>query len=288
MMNHARFGSLALALVLSAAPFALSFAADGPMMIPVDPPGQADKDKAAPPGAANPGATPTPQENATPGDKTAPDDKTVTDDKTDDATIERRKKAEKEGGYRPFTPEAFRSDKKGDPGMMGLPWPKTPDEASKTVESLLAALATTDDHSLARQVAVSIERIWRIGAGDTVNLLMERAEGFTTKNENDKALNLLDAAVDLAPDYAEAWNRHAFANYRLGHNEAALGDLRRTLALEPNHFRALEGMAKILTEVGEKKGALKAYEQLLKIYPGIEGGQSAAADLKKAVEGQGI
>ena len=139
-----------------------------------------------------------------------------------------------------------------------------------------------------RQVAVSIERIWRIGAGDTINLLLDRAEGFTTKNENDKALKLLDAAVDLSPDYAEAWNRHAFANYRLGNNEAALGDLRRTLALEPNHFRAMEGMAKILTGIGEKKGALKAYEQLLKVYPGIEGGQAAADELKKAVDGQGI
>ena len=206
-----------------------------------------------------------------------------------DGPVEIPADGEEKRGYRPFTPEAFQPKKPvGDPGMMGLPFPKTPDEAAKTVESLLANLATLDDHALARQVAVSIERIWRMGAGDTINLLLDRADGFTSKNENDKALKMLDAAVDLAPDYAEAWNRRAFANYRLGHNEAALGDLRRTLALEPNHFRAMEGMAKILSGAGEKKGALKAYEQLLKVYPGIEGGQAAADALKKAVEGQGI
>ena len=101
-------------------------------------------------------------------------------------------------------------------------------------------------------------------------------------------LKLLDAAVDLAPDYAEAWNRRAFAHYRGGNNDGALGDLRRTLALEPNHFRALEGMAKVLTSVGEKKGALKAYEELMRVHPTVEGAQTVVDELKKAVEGQGI
>jgi tetratricopeptide (TPR) repeat protein len=285
MMIRAKFRSLALVLALGAAPFSSLQAADGPVSVPLDAPNASDKDKPAKdpgaPDAAKPDA-------AKPGDNTS-GDKAGAGDSTGDAIIERRKKAEKEGGFRPFTPEGFRPGaQKGDPGMMGLPWPKTPAEASKTVESLLAALATMDDHTLARQIAVSIERIWRIGAGDTINLLLDRADGFSQKNENDKALKLLDAAVDLAPDFAEAWNRHALANHRLGNAQAALGDLRRTLALEPNHFRAMEGMAKILTEAGEKKGALKAWEQLLKVYPGIEGGQAAADDVKKAIEGQGI
>ena len=191
--------------------------------------------------------------------------------------------------YRPFTPKAFQEEKKtGDPGMLGNPWPKSAEEAGKTLDILFAHLATTGDHELGRQIAVSIEKIWRIPGGDTVNLLIDRAEGFSQKNENDKALKLLDAAVDLAPDYAEGWNRRAFAHFRLGNNEGALGDLRRTLALEPNHFRALEGMAKVLTGVGEKKGALKAYEELLRVHPTVEGAQTAIDDLKKAVEGQGI
>lgn len=195
---------------------------------------------------------------------------------------------EEREAVRPFTPEAFQKKKNGEPGMMGLPWPKTPEQASKTVESLLAHLATTDEHELARQIATSIERIWRIQGGDTVNLLLDRADEFSSRNENDKALKLLDAAVDLAPDFADAWNRRAFVNYRLNNNQAALGDLRRALAIEPHHFRALEGMAKILAEVGEKKGALKAYDELLQVYPAVEGGQAAAEELRKSVEGQGI
>ena len=120
------------------------------------------------------------------------------------------------------------------------------------------------------------------------NLLIDRAELFSSKNENEKALPLLDAAVDLAPDYAEAWSHRAYIEYRLNNYPAALGDLRRALALDPNHFRALDGMAKILTQIGEKKAALEAYDQLLKIHPNIEGGETARDELKKEVEGQGI
>jgi len=175
-----------------------------------------------------------------------------------------------------------------DPGMMGMSWPKSPEEARKTLSNLFAYLATTGDHRQAGEIGAAIERLWRLSGGDTVNLLIDRAELFSSKNENEKALPLLDAAVDLAPDYAEAWSHRAYVEYRLNNYPAALGDLRRALALDPNHFRALDGMAKILTQMGEKKAALEAYDQLLKIHPNIEGGQTARDELKKEVEGQGI
>jgi len=188
----------------------------------------------------------------------------------------------------PPAPPLPETAQRGDPGMMGLPWPKSPEDASKTLSNLYAFLATTDDHRLGGEIGASIERLWRLSGGDTVNLLIDRAELFSSKNENDKALPLLDAAVDLAPDYAEAWSHRAYIEYRLNNYPAALGDLRRALALDPNHFRALDGMAKILSQMGEKKAALEAYDQLLKIHPNIEGGETARDELKKAVEGQGI
>ena len=199
------------------------------------------------------------------------------------------KKGGKKEGYRPFTPEAFQKDpQKGDPGLLGQPFPKTPEEASKTLGVLLAELAKTDDYWLGLQISATVEKLWRLPGGDTVNLLVDRADMALQKNESEKAIKFLDAAVDLAPDYAEAWNKRAFAHARLGHTDAALGDWRRVLALEPNHFRALEGMGKHLLEAGEKKGALKALEQLLKVFPRMEGLKTAVEDLRKAVEGQGI
>ena len=172
--------------------------------------------------------------------------------------------------------------------MKGLPWPKSPEEAAKTLQSLYAHLATEPDHRAAGEIGAAIERLWRYSGGDTVNLLIDRAESFSMKNESERGLPLADAAVDLAPDYAEAWSHRAYIEYRMNNYAAALGDMRRALALEPNHFRALDGMAKILVLLGEKKAALAAYEQLLRVHPNIEGGPEAMEELKKEVEGQGI
>lgn len=177
---------------------------------------------------------------------------------------------------------------KGEPGMMGLPFPKSPDEAPKTLDALYAFLATEGDKRKGGEIGAAIERLWRYEGGDTVNLLIDRAEGFSMKNESDRGLPFADAAVDLAPDYAEAWSHRAYLHYRMQNYNAALGDLRRALALEPNHFRALDGMAKILVLLGEKKAALAAYEKLLLIHPNIEGAKEAADELKKEIEGQGI
>lgn len=177
---------------------------------------------------------------------------------------------------------------KGPPGMMGLPWPKTPDEVSKTLDNLYAYLATEGEHRQAGEIGGAIERLWRLEGGDTVNLLIDRGEIFSSRNENEKALPFLDAAVELAPQYAEAWTHRAYVEYRLNNYAAALGDLRRALALEPNHFRALDAMGKILVLMGEKKAALEVYNQLLKVHPNIEGGETERDKLKKEIEGQGI
>ena len=177
---------------------------------------------------------------------------------------------------------------KGEPGMMGLPFPKSQDEVPKTLESLYAFLATEGDKRQGGDIGASIEKLWRYEGGDTVNLLIDRAEGFSMKNESERGLPFADAAVDLAPDCAEAWSHRAYLYYRMQNYAAALGDMRRALALDPNHFRALDGMAKILVLLGEKKAALAAYEKLLLVHPNIEGGKEALDELKKEVDGQGI
>ncbi len=171
---------------------------------------------------------------------------------------------------------------------MGLPWPKTPEEVSKTLDNLYAYLAAEGDHRQAGEIGGVIEGLWRLQGGDTVNLLIDRGDLFSAKNENDRALPFLDAAVELEPQYAEAWSHRAYIEYRMNNYAAALGDLRRALAIEPNNFRALDGMAKILVQMGEKKAALEVYNQLLKVHPNIEGGEKERDELKKEVEGQGI
>jgi tetratricopeptide (TPR) repeat protein len=166
--------------------------------------------------------------------------------------------------------------------------PKTPAERDKTLSDLYALLATADDEESAKAVADAIERIWQFSGSPTLDVLMERSAKALVEKKNDLALKLLDFAVELAPDFTEAWNRRAYVHFLKSDYERALGDLRRTLALDPNHFKALEGLAQILREVGQKRGALQAFKKLVDVHPYWANAQQAIDELEREVEGQGI
>jgi Tetratricopeptide repeat len=171
---------------------------------------------------------------------------------------------------------------------LGAIIPDAPIERAKLLRDLYAHLATAADEKAAAPHVEAIERLWLSPGSDTVLALMERALHAASHERPDLALNLLDAVVNMAPDYAEGFNRRAYVFYTLGDRERALGDLRRVLALDPNHFKAIDGFAQIMKDFGDKKAALAAYTKLVSIHPFWPSAQTAFDELKKDVEGQGL
>jgi len=165
---------------------------------------------------------------------------------------------------------------------------RPPQDRDAQLQELYAQLATAPDPARAGALATAIERLWLQSESDTIGVLMARALKAINEKRNDLALRLLDTVVELAPDYAEGWNRRAYVYYLQDRYGSALGDLRRVLALEPKHFRALSGLAQILNDYGQKKNALKAYQELLRIHPHASGAKDAVEKLSVEVEGQGI
>jgi tetratricopeptide (TPR) repeat protein len=168
------------------------------------------------------------------------------------------------------------------------PAPKPPQDRETMLSELYAHLAQAQDAEQAAPIAKTIEGLWAFNDSPTISLLMARAAKAITDQNPALALKLLDAVVELSPDYAEGWSRRAFVYYMQSDTEHAAGDLRRALALDPNHYKSLEGLAHILRDSGQKKSALGAYQQLLRIYPFLPGAKDAAKDLSLEVEGQGI
>jgi tetratricopeptide (TPR) repeat protein len=161
-------------------------------------------------------------------------------------------------------------------------------ERAKLLDNLYAMLATAEDEQTATQTAKAIERLWAVSGSDTVAVLMNRAMKAMHEKKAELALRFLDAIVDQAPDYAEGWSQRAHVLFLENDVQRAVGDLRRALALDPNHFRALGALGHILREVGEKKGALKAYQKLLEVHPFAPGARQALEELEREVGGQGI
>lgn len=166
--------------------------------------------------------------------------------------------------------------------------PQAADKRATLRDDLYALLATAADDKEAKKIAGQIERVWRTTGSDTVSVLMSRSNRAMKAKKPELALTLLDHVVELAPDNAEAWNRRAFAHYSLKNFPSAVGDLRRALALDKNHFKALDGLASIFQQLGDEDKALKVYEQLQQVHPHFPGLDKALEALKGKVEGRGI
>lgn len=164
--------------------------------------------------------------------------------------------------------------------------PRTPVERDRTLSDLYALLATAEDEGTAKAIAEGIERVWTHSGSPTVDLLLGRATKAVSEKNYDRALKFLDNVVEQAPDFTEGWNRRAYVHFQRNELALALGDLRRTLALDPNHFKALDGLAQVLRDIGQKKAALDVLERLHDVHPFWPGAAQAIEELSREVDGQ--
>lgn len=153
------------------------------------------------------------------------------------------------------------------------------------VDALFADLKKEGDEDKARQVAERIRLEWQDSGSATVNLLMQWANKAIADEKQTAALDLLDQAIALAPDYVEGWNRRATLHYQMGNFRKSMSDINHVLALEPRHFGALAGMATMLEAAGKDELAMRAWQQFLDIYPSDRKAQEQLGELAEKLAG---
>lgn len=162
----------------------------------------------------------------------------------------------------------------------------TADQNDPQLDRLFAVLQTTDTP---QEVALTVGLIWQIWYQTPDNeareLLAEGNEAVQAGRLPD-ALTAFDELVEVAPDFAEAWNRRATVNYLMGHFATSIADCERVLALEPRHFGALWGLAEMRRLRGEDELALEAFERALEVNPHQNNSRAAADALRKKLRGQ--
>jgi len=163
-----------------------------------------------------------------------------------------------------------------------------PTDQAERVDDLFAELLRARNEAAAQRIANRIWREWFRSGSASIDLLMQRADAAMKARSHDVALDLLDQVVTLAPNYAEGWNRRATVHFMMEDYAKSMSDIERTLRLEPRHFGALGGMARILKDSGRKELALEAYTRVLEVYPMLRSAQTEVGDLAEELAGQGI
>jgi tetratricopeptide (TPR) repeat protein len=156
------------------------------------------------------------------------------------------------------------------------------------LDTLFEALKVAPDVDSAKAIEDRIWAVWMVSGSDTCNLLMGRAKAAADEKDYDLAIKLLDAVVELRPDYVEGWNRRATMYYLKKDYAHSIADIREVLAREPRHFGALSGLGLILQEIGDDKHALEAYRRVLAIVPHEQRIAETVKSLSEKVEGREI
>jgi tetratricopeptide (TPR) repeat protein len=148
----------------------------------------------------------------------------------------------------------------------------------------LADPATENWQTIERQIL----KEWEKSGSASMDLLLQRGQKALEAGDLDAAIEHFTALTDHAPDFAEGWNGRATALFRKQMYGPAIGDIGRVLALNPNHFGAMIGLAVILEETGHDKDALEVWRILETINPHRPELKDAIIKLELATEGTTI
>jgi tetratricopeptide (TPR) repeat protein len=161
-------------------------------------------------------------------------------------------------------------------------------QAPVTLDELYARLKAAEDDAEAKGIAKLIERRQDRSGSATVDLLTERARQAMSGGDLPLAIELMDRATTLEPDWSEGWNRRASVFWRLQDHASAIADLKRTLVLEPRHFEAWAALGRIYQSMDDKPRALEAFRRAAALYPRMDNLQSAINRIAPDVDGRDL
>ena len=162
------------------------------------------------------------------------------------------------------------------------------DQNLPVLDELFASLNEELDAGEAVAVTRAIWVAWLAHDDARVRDLMGAGMRAMDARRLHDALAKFDAAIDLAPDFAEAWNKRATVYYLLGNFAASADDVVETLRLEPRHFGALSGQGLMHLQDENYEQALDYFERALTENPYMDNIRRYVEMLKKARDSKAI
>ena len=133
-----------------------------------------------------------------------------------------------------------------------------------------------------------IMAIWADSDSDTVDLLYARAVQCVTDNDWALATALLDHAIGLSPNFAQAYVLRGVARNGGEDTNGASHDFLKSIELEPRHFAARMYLAEIAYRDGDKMAAYDMYQEVLRWNPHEPLAVERARALRDAMDRQDI
>jgi tetratricopeptide (TPR) repeat protein len=190
------------------------------------------------------------------------------------------------------TPEVEAPEPEANPDLEPVPEAESPDAAAarrtERQADLLRQLAEAENPYAASLIETELAALWSQSGSAAVDLLLRRGQDALEAGDPEAAIEHFTAAIDHAPDFAEAHAGRAAAYYLTNRVGPAIDDLRQTLVLEPDHIIALQGFGVILEELGRPEDALEIFRRVADMDPQDVEAAEAVARLAASLEGRAL
>lgn len=144
------------------------------------------------------------------------------------------------------------------------------DQNLPVLDELFASLSGAPGAESAAAVTREIWGAWLQHDDEQVRALMDAGMRDMDAQRWHDALGWFGAAIDRAPDFAEAWNKRATVYYLMGDFAASSADVVETLRLEPRHFGALTGQGMMHWQEQNNELALLYFRRALAANPHMD------------------
>ena len=138
------------------------------------------------------------------------------------------------------------------------------------LKGLFKDLQNTFDLNEARIIEDEIWDIWTTHPSEeTLTSLLKKGSNYMSQNQLTSAHNVFSKAIELDPNWAEAWNKRATVLYLMGNFELSQNDIDMVLSLEKRHFGALAGQGMVQTAMKNYQKAIDSYIEAHRVYPAM-------------------
>ena len=157
------------------------------------------------------------------------------------------------------------------------------------LNQLFDQLKKSSNASLAFEIEMKIWNIWSTHPTQK-ELTQSLANGsdLMSQGKLEKSYKVFSTIIDVAPNWAEGWNKRATVLYLMGRYQDSLNDINEVLKRENRHFGALSGQGLIHIEMKNYEKAIKSYEAVQKIYPSIRAAKIMIPQLRKLIKDEAI
>ena len=97
--------------------------------------------------------------------------------------------------------------------------------------------------------------------------LLAKGSSYMSQDKLASAHNVFSKAIELDPNWAEAWNKRATVLYLMGKYELSQADIDKVLKIEKRQFGALTGQGLVQTALKNYQKAIDSYIEAHKVHP---------------------